>query len=121
VARYTVSGLHGETRRLYCNVGRGSYTHSGKRDTIQLSVKKEHEKLFVLTVFVTTGRLQVQGDYYSEWSSTKLGSRSHEIRGFNRGRKFARFVIVYITMTVATEVADYVATQSRQRDENNYF
>jgi len=39
----------------------------------------------------------------------------------NRGRKFARFVIVYITMTVATEVADYVATQSRQRYENIFF
>ena len=40
----------------------------GKADKIALTINQGKTKLFVLSIFVTTGRLQVQGSHYKEWS-----------------------------------------------------
>lgn len=49
-----------------------SYANPGKPDKIVLSVRRKDEKLFVLSVFITTGRIQVQGAYHAEWSTKEF-------------------------------------------------
>ena len=40
----------------------------GKADKIALSINQGKSKLFVLSIYLTTGRLQVLGSHYKEWS-----------------------------------------------------
>lgn len=43
------------------------YLYPGKPDKVKLSVRKDDEKLFVLWIFLHTGRIQCQGLTYVNW------------------------------------------------------
>lgn len=46
-----------------------NYSFPDRPDKIKVSVKKNEAKLFVISVFVTTGRIQVQGSSYIHWAT----------------------------------------------------
>lgn len=48
------------------------YWEPNKPDKIRLLVKRNEEKLFVLTLFITTGRIQTQGVYYEQWATEEF-------------------------------------------------
>ena len=49
-----------------------SFTDPYKPDKIQVIVERDGKKLFVLSIFITTGRIQVQGSAYIKWSNTEF-------------------------------------------------
>ena len=90
--------------------------HPDKPDKIQLSVKEGDIKLFVISIFITTGRIQVQGSCWREWSETEFPLFMQMIEQSVHGDQTSPSFISFAQMPLFTKINDVELSCSEDSD-----